>query len=89
MMDNKSPPPREPTARDREVMKQVSREIAGHLLEKNRADAMKQVFDRAQLKLIDRWIVNRGDPALDRTAAVRRLVEIGLKANATSGCRAR
>jgi len=89
MMDNKSPPPCEPTARDREAMKQVSREIAEHLLEKTRADAMKQVFDRAQLKLIDRWIANKGDPVLDRTAAVRRLVEIGLKANATSACRAR
>src|SRR5262249_39654645 len=82
MMRNKSPPPREPTARDREVMKQVSREIAEHLLEKTRADAMKQVLDRAQLKLIDRWIVNKGDPVLDRMAAMRRLVEIGLKAKA-------
>jgi hypothetical protein len=81
MMVNRSPPSREPTVRDREVMKQVSREIAEHLLKKTRDD-MKQVFDKAQLKLVDRWIVNKGDPVLDRTAAVRRLIEVGLKANA-------
>jgi hypothetical protein len=33
------------------------------------------------LKAIDKWIVAQGDPAIDRPEAIRRLVEIGLKAN--------
>jgi|SRR6516164_9749022 hypothetical protein len=41
---------------------------------------MRESFDKAQLKLIDRWIAKQNDPVLDRTSAVRRLVEIGLKA---------
>jgi hypothetical protein len=86
MTDNKSPPPREPTARQRqrEAQAQVARELARKMEEVMRAKFMREMFNEAQLKLIDRWIAKQGDPALDRTAAVRRLVEIGLKANVKS-----
>jgi hypothetical protein len=44
-----------------------------------RDDPLKSIFSASQLKLIDKWI-STTDPALDRPAAIRRLVEIGLKA---------
>jgi hypothetical protein len=44
-----------------------------------RDDPLKSIFSAAQLKLIDKWI-SATDPALDRSEAIRRLVEIGLKA---------
>jgi hypothetical protein len=44
-----------------------------------RDDPLKSTFSAAQLKLIDKWI-SATDPRLDRPEAIRRLVEIGLKA---------
>jgi hypothetical protein len=44
-----------------------------------RQDAgLKSIFGKAGLKIIDKWIVSN-DPTLDRTEAIRRLVELGLK----------
>jgi hypothetical protein len=38
------------------------------------------IFDQDQLTLIDNWIADQSAPALDRNEAIRRLVELGLKA---------
>ena len=49
-------------------------------------DHMRAAADRAaerskaQLKQLDKWIADQSDPAIDRLEAIRRLVEIGLKA---------
>ena len=44
-----------------------------------RDDPLKSIFSAAQLKLVDKWILAE-DPTLNRPEAIRRLVEIGLKA---------
>ena len=36
------------------------------------------IFSKAELKIIDKWIVGN-DPTLDRKEGIRRLVELGLK----------
>jgi hypothetical protein len=39
------------------------------------------IFDQNQLTLIDNWIADQSAaPALDRNEAIRRLVDLGLKA---------
>ena len=52
---------------------------AAELVLRNQRDPLKSTFSAAQLKLIDKWI-SATDPTLDRPEAIRRLVEIGLKA---------
>jgi hypothetical protein len=47
------------------------------ILRAQQDSVLKSVFDGAQLKQIDKWITTT-DPALGRTEAIRRLVEIGL-----------
>ena len=37
------------------------------------------IFSKAELKIIDKWIVGN-DPTLDRKEGILRLVELGLKA---------
>jgi hypothetical protein len=44
-----------------------------------RDDPLKLIFSAAQLKLVDKWILAE-DPTLNRPEAIRRLIEIGLKA---------
>jgi hypothetical protein len=36
------------------------------------------VFNAEQIELVDKWIATN-DPAIDRSEAIRRLVELGLK----------
>ena len=40
---------------------------------------LRSIFSAAQIELVDEWI-STNDPAIDRAEAIRRLVEIGLKA---------
>lgn len=55
-----------------------ARSAAEFVMRNQRDDPLKSIFSAAQLKLIDRWI-SATDPTLDRSAAIRRLVELGLK----------
>ena len=41
---------------------------------------LETIFNAAQLEHLDKWIAAQNDPAIDRLEAIRRLVEIGLKA---------
>jgi hypothetical protein len=40
---------------------------------------LKTIFTPAQIKQMDKWIKGQNDPAIDRSEAIRRLVELGLK----------
>jgi hypothetical protein len=44
-----------------------------------RNKAAEMLLDREQLALVDEWITEK-DPALSRSKAIGRLIEIGLKA---------
>jgi hypothetical protein len=62
--------------------KRISAKVArsaAELVIRNQQDPLKSIFRAAQLKLIDKWILAE-EPTLDRLEAIRRLVEIGLKA---------
>jgi len=48
------------------------------MLREKRDTGLKSIFGKAEIKIIDKWIVSN-DPTLDRTEAIRRLVELGLK----------
>jgi hypothetical protein len=52
---------------------------AAELVTRNQRDPLKSIFSAAQLKLVDKWI-STTDSTLDRSEAIRRLVELGLKA---------
>jgi hypothetical protein len=39
---------------------------------------LESVFNAEQIELVDKWIATN-DPAIDRSEAIRRLVELGLK----------
>ena len=47
------------------------------MLREKQDTGLKSIFSKAELKIIDKWIVGN-DPSLDRTEAIRRLVELGL-----------
>ena len=57
----------------------VARTTAETLLQERQNTWVKSNFSKAELKIIDRWIVGNY-PTLDRNEAIRRLVELGLKA---------
>ena len=63
----------------RPISAKVARSAAELVMRSQRDDPLKSTFSAAQLKLIDKWI-SATDPTLDRSEAIRRLVEIGLKA---------
>ena len=48
------------------------------MLREKRDTGLKAIFSKAEIKIIDKWIVGN-DPTLDLTEAIRRLVELGLK----------
>jgi hypothetical protein len=56
----------------------VARITADAMLREKRDTGLTSIFGKAEIKIIDKWIVSN-DPTLDRTEAIRRLVEIGLK----------
>ena len=71
----------EPTQAQRAAAASVARITADAMLREKRDTGLKSIFSKAEIKIIDKWIVSN-DPTLDRTEAIRRLVEIGLKAKA-------
>jgi hypothetical protein len=52
--------------------------MAAEVLRKQRDDLLKSIF-KEQMKAIDKWIRQQNDPAIDRSEAIRSLVELGLK----------
>jgi hypothetical protein len=71
----------EPTQAQRAAAASVARITADAMLREKRDTGLKSIFSKAEIKIIDKWIVGN-DPTLDLTEAIRRLVEIGLKAKA-------
>ena len=61
------------------ISAKVARSAAELVMRNQRDDPLKSIFSAAQLKLVDKWILAE-DPTLNRPEAIRRLVEIGLKA---------
>ena len=57
----------------------VARSAAELVIRNQRDDPLKAIFSAAQIKLVDKWI-SATDPMLGRPEAIRRLVELGLKA---------
>jgi hypothetical protein len=68
----------EPTQAKRTAAASVARITAEAVLREKQDTGLKSIFSKAELKIIDKWIVGN-DPTLDRTEAIRRLVELGLK----------
>jgi hypothetical protein len=69
----------EPTQRQIDAMVEA-RTAAAKAMMKGQQDALlKSIFTAAHLKVIDKWIA-ANDPTVDRPEAIRRLVELGLKA---------
>jgi hypothetical protein len=63
----------------RPISARVARSAAELVIRNQRDDPLKSIFSAAHLKLVDKWI-SATDPTLDRLDAIRRLVELGLKA---------
>jgi hypothetical protein len=51
----------------------VMDEISAEILRSQRESLLKSIFNAAQLKQVDKWISQQGDPAIDRPEAIRRL----------------
>jgi hypothetical protein len=73
-------PPGEPTAAQRAAMATSRQQTARNFLQWRQESMMKELFSPAQIKQLDKWIASQNDPAIDRPEAIRRLVELGLKA---------
>ena len=63
----------------RKASARVAQEFALTLFASQQEQALKQLFNKDQLKQIDNWIKRQAE-SLDRPEAIRRLVEIGLRA---------
>jgi hypothetical protein len=69
----------QPTAQQRAISVRNAKDAAQPVLQAQRDNLLKSLFNSAQLKVIDKWIATN-DPTLDRSEAIRRLVELELKA---------
>jgi hypothetical protein len=49
-------------------------------LQEQLEEMLKSVFSGPQFRQVDKWTAEQHDPAIDRPEAIRRLVELGLKA---------
>jgi hypothetical protein len=72
--------PEEPTAAQLAARADVARQTAKVMLQFQQEQMLKTIFSAAQLKQLDKWIADQNDPAIDRPEAIRRLVELGLRA---------
>ena len=68
----------EPTPQQIAAMSEARKRAAKAVTKTQQDTLLKSIFSAAQLKVIDKWIV-ANDPTLDRSEAIRRLVELGLK----------
>ncbi|MFL5238644.1 MAG: hypothetical protein ACJ8EL_13760 [Rhizomicrobium sp.] len=69
----------QPTAQQRAISVRNAKDAAHAVLQAQRDNLLKFLFNSAQLKVVDKWIATN-DPTLDRSEAIRRLFELGLKA---------
>jgi hypothetical protein len=69
----------EPTSQQRAASFNVAKTAAQTVLKAQQDAMLKSIFSTAQLKVVDKWIATN-DPTLDRPKAIRRLVELGIKA---------
>jgi hypothetical protein len=68
---------KEPSAADRAISARVARTVAERLLSAN----PNPTWTKAELKAIDQFIAQQNSPEIQtREDAIRRLVELGLKA---------
>jgi hypothetical protein len=72
--------PGNPTAEQLAAMAESRLQSAKSLHQLHQEAIVKEIFKVARIKQIDKWIADQNDPAIDRLEAIRRLVEIGLKA---------
>jgi hypothetical protein len=70
----------EPSDAQREAKKQVHLVLAKSMTEARQKELPKEIFTPEQIREIDKWIKRQKDPPLDRIEAIRRLVELGLRA---------
>jgi hypothetical protein len=63
-----------------EAEKLVAQKCSSVLADGRRENALLTIFERQHLKAVDKWIAAQDDTSIDRPEAIRRLVEIGLKA---------
>ena len=70
---------REPPERQRTVASEVAKRLVENSLAQGREEAVRKLFSNDQLKQIDEWLKHQSEP-IDRPEAIRRLVEIGLRA---------
>ena len=70
----------DPTVRARSAATRIRQQIAASVLQQQLEEMLKIVFSGRQLKQVDQWIAEQHGPAIDRPEAMRRLVELGLKA---------
>jgi hypothetical protein len=70
----------EPTPQQIAAMVEARKMAAKAVMKTQQDTLLKSIFSAAQLKVIDKWII-ANDPTLDRSEAIRRLVELGLKVN--------
>ena len=73
----------EPTQAKRAAAASVARITAEAMLREKQDTGLKSIFSKAELKIIDKWIIDN-DPILDRSEAIRRLVELGLAKSSPS-----
>jgi hypothetical protein len=69
----------EPTPQQIAASSSSAKAMAEAVLKRQQDASLKSIFNAGQLRVIDKWIATN-DPTLDRSEAIRRLVEIGLKA---------
>jgi tyrosyl-tRNA synthetase len=70
---------REPSEHQRTLAAEVAKRLVETSLAQGREEAVRKLFSKDQLKQIDEWLKLQSEP-IDRPEAIRRLVEIGLKA---------
>jgi hypothetical protein len=69
----------EPTSPQRSAALNVAKAVAETMLKGHQDASLKSIFSAAQLKIVDKWIIDN-DPTLGRSEAIRRLVELGAEA---------
>jgi hypothetical protein len=71
---------KEPSSADIAARAHAKMSMAAALAKASRESALDEIFKKPQREAINKWIAEHQDPALDEIEAVRRLVEIGLRA---------
>jgi hypothetical protein len=81
----KAPPSKTPEQRERDRQRVIELAEAMGPIHKEmqlrkQEEMLRGLLGKDHLKAVDKWIAKQNDPAMDRPDAIRRLVEIGLRA---------